>query len=126
MRIHISLLWIPISILWIHISALLCATASIHIYLYCEYKLYIKMHRCMYTYISIVDRYINLKMCHCMYINQTEQGNLHTRAQVQQIYHQYRFSPLSSSTQQDNADRVHCSLHCPGDYVFNPPILLSS
>ena len=72
MRIHISLLWIPISILWIHISALLCATASIHIYLYCEYKLYIKMHRCMYTYICIVDRYINLKMCHCIYINWPE------------------------------------------------------
>ena len=80
------MLWILISILWIHISTLRCATACIHIYLYCGYKLYIKMYRCMYTYISIVDRYINLKICHCMYINRTDQGNMHTRTQVQQTY----------------------------------------
>ena len=37
----------------------------------------------MYTYISIVDTYIDTKMSHCMCINRTEQGNMHTRTQVQ-------------------------------------------
>jgi hypothetical protein len=80
--------------LWIHISILRCATTCIHIYLCCRYKLYIKMYRYMCTYILIVDRYVNPKICSCMYINQTEPGNMHTRTEVQQIYHQYWSSHL--------------------------------
>jgi hypothetical protein len=74
-----------LSLLCTHIPILRCATACIHIYLYCGYKLYVKMYHSKYTYISIVDRCINLKMCHCKDINRTEQGNMHTRTQVGSI-----------------------------------------
>jgi hypothetical protein len=39
----------------VDMSTLRCATTSIHIYLYCGYKLCMKKYRCMYTYIFIVD-----------------------------------------------------------------------